>query len=77
MAIDRRQVAALSVSAALVVSLWVAEGYTDKAIIPVEGDRHQAGRRNQPRGRSQAQPEPHPERRGRDQTLRHGTPVSS
>lgn len=39
MAIDRRQVAALSVSAALVVSLWVAEGYTDKAIIPVEGDR--------------------------------------
>ena len=39
MAIERRHVAALSVSAALVVSLWVSEGYTDRAIIPVEGDR--------------------------------------
>lgn len=38
MAIERRHVAALSASAALVVSLWVAEGYTDKAIIPVKGD---------------------------------------
>lgn len=39
MAIERRHVAALSVSAVMAVSLWVAEGYTDKAVIPVEGDR--------------------------------------
>ena len=39
MAIERRHVAALSVSAVMAVSLWVAEGYTDKAIIPVQGDR--------------------------------------
>jgi lysozyme len=38
MAFERRHVAALSASAALVVSLWVAEGYTDKAVIPVKGD---------------------------------------
>ena len=39
MAIERRHVAALSVSAALLVGLAVKEGYTDKAIIPVQGDR--------------------------------------
>lgn len=39
MAMERRHVAALSVSAVMAVSLWVAEGYTDKAIIPVQGDR--------------------------------------
>ena len=38
MAIERRHVAALTVSAAMVVGLWVSEGYTDKAIIPVQGD---------------------------------------
>lgn len=39
MAIERRHVAYLSASAALVVGLWVSEGYTDKAVIPVAGDR--------------------------------------
>lgn len=39
MSFDKRSVIALSASAALVVSLWVSEGYTDKAIIPVQGDR--------------------------------------
>lgn len=38
MAIERRHVAALSVSAVLLVSLAVQEGYTDKAVIPVTGD---------------------------------------
>lgn len=38
MAIERRHVAALSASAALLVSLVVSEGYTDKAVIPVQGD---------------------------------------
>lgn len=38
MAVERRHVAALSVSAVLLVSLAVSEGYTDKAIIPVKGD---------------------------------------
>lgn len=38
MAIERRHVAALSVSAVLLVSLAVQEGYTDKAVIPVKGD---------------------------------------
>lgn len=38
MAIDRRAIAGLSVSAALAVGLFVSEGYTDKAVIPVEGD---------------------------------------
>lgn len=38
MSIERRNIAALSVSAALLVSLVVSEGYTDKAIIPVQGD---------------------------------------
>lgn len=37
--IERRHIAALSVSAALLVSLVVSEGYTDKAVVPVEGDR--------------------------------------
>ena len=39
MAIERRHVAALSVSAALLVSLIVKEGYTERAVVPVEGDR--------------------------------------
>lgn len=39
MSIERRHVAALSASAALVVGLWLHEGYTDNAIIPVAGDR--------------------------------------
>lgn len=39
MAIERRHVAAISVSAALLVALAAKEGYTDKAIIPVQGDR--------------------------------------
>ena len=39
MSLDKRSVVALSASAALVVSLWVSEGYTDKAIIPVQGDK--------------------------------------
>lgn len=39
MAIERRHVAALSVSAALLVSLVVKEGYTERAVVPVEGDR--------------------------------------
>lgn len=39
MAIERRHVAALSVSAALLVGLVAHEGYTDRAVIPVEGDR--------------------------------------
>lgn len=39
MNIDRRYVAALSASAALLVGLAVEEGYTDRAVIPVEGDR--------------------------------------
>lgn len=38
MAIERRHVVALSASAALLVSLAVQEGYTDKAVIPVKGD---------------------------------------
>lgn len=38
MAMERRNIAALSVSAALLVSLVVSEGYTDKAVIPVQGD---------------------------------------
>lgn len=38
MAIERRHIAGLSVSAALLVSLVVSEGYTDKAVIPVKGD---------------------------------------
>ncbi len=38
MAIERRHVVALSASAALVVGLWTAESYTDKAVIPVQGD---------------------------------------
>lgn len=38
MAIERRHVAALSVSAALFVALLTSEGYTDKAIIPVQDD---------------------------------------
>lgn len=38
MAIERRHVAALTVSAAMVVGLWISEGYTDKAIVPVKGD---------------------------------------
>jgi lysozyme len=38
MAIERRHIAALSVSAALLVSLVSMEGYTDKAIIPVKDD---------------------------------------
>jgi len=37
--IDRRHVAALSLSAVALVGLWVEEGYTDKTIIPVKGDR--------------------------------------
>lgn len=37
--IERKHIAALSVSAALFVGLIAQEGYTDKAIIPVEGDR--------------------------------------
>lgn len=39
MNIDRRYVAALSASAALLVGLAVEEGYTDRAVIPVAGDR--------------------------------------
>jgi GH24 family phage-related lysozyme (muramidase) len=39
MAIERRHVAAITVSAALFVSLLASEGYTDKAVIPVQGDR--------------------------------------
>lgn len=39
MAVERRHVAALSVSAALFVGLLTVEGYTEKAVIPVEGDR--------------------------------------
>ena len=39
MAIDRRAVAGLSASAVLLVSLMTMEGYTDKAVVPVEGDR--------------------------------------
>lgn len=35
---QRRNVIALSASAALLVSLVVSEGYTDKAVIPVKGD---------------------------------------
>lgn len=35
---QRRNIIALSASAALLVSLVVSEGYTDKAIIPVQGD---------------------------------------
>lgn len=35
---QRRNVIALSASAALLVSLIVSEGYTDKAVIPVQGD---------------------------------------
>lgn len=38
MAIERRHIVALSASAALLVSLAVQEGYTDKAVIPVKGD---------------------------------------
>lgn len=38
MAMERRNIAAMSVSAALLVSLVVSEGYTDKAVIPVQGD---------------------------------------
>lgn len=35
---QRRNVIALSASAALLVSLVVSEGYTEKAVIPVKGD---------------------------------------
>ncbi len=38
MAIERRYVAAITVSAALLVSLVTSESYTDKAVIPVPGD---------------------------------------
>lgn len=34
----RLAVAALSVSAAAVVALWMDEGWTDRAVIPVKGD---------------------------------------
>lgn len=39
----RIKVAALSISAAALVSLAVHEGYTDKAIIPTKGDRWTVG----------------------------------
>jgi lysozyme len=38
MKIDRRSIAALSLSAAALVGLVMSEGYSDKAIIPIPGD---------------------------------------
>lgn len=39
----RNLVAALSLSAAAFIALVVSEGYTDKAVIPVQGDRPTVG----------------------------------
>jgi len=39
MAFERRHVAAMMVSAGLLVGLVANEGYTDRAVVPVEGDR--------------------------------------
>jgi len=41
--IKRTQIAALSLSAAALVGLAVHEGYTDKAVIPTQGDRPTVG----------------------------------
>jgi lysozyme len=41
--IKRNQIAALSVSASLLVGLAVHEGYTDKAVIPTKDDRPTVG----------------------------------
>lgn len=43
MKIDRRSIAALSLSAAALVGLVMSEGYSDKAIIPVKNDRPTVG----------------------------------
>ena len=41
--IKRTQIAALSLSAAALVGIALHEGYTDKAVIPVQGDRPTIG----------------------------------
>lgn len=41
--IDRRAVASLTLSAAGLVALAMNEGYTDKAVIPIAGDRATVG----------------------------------
>lgn len=43
MKIDRRSIAALSLSAVALVGLVMSEGYSDKAIIPVKNDRPTVG----------------------------------
>lgn len=41
--INRQSIAALSLSAAALIGLAVSEGYTDKAVIPVPGDKPTIG----------------------------------
>jgi GH24 family phage-related lysozyme (muramidase) len=43
MALSRRAIAGLSVSAAALVGLALSEGYTDLAIVPTKGDRPTVG----------------------------------
>lgn len=43
MTINRTHIAALSLSAAALVGLVAHEGYTDKAVVPVQGDRPTVG----------------------------------
>lgn len=43
MAIGRRLIAGLSLSAAALIGIALSEGYTDRAIIPVPGDRPTKG----------------------------------
>ena len=43
MAVKRTKIAALSLSAAALVALVAQEGYTDKAVVPVKGDRPTVG----------------------------------
>lgn len=41
--INRQSIAALSLSAAALIGLAISEGYTDKAVIPVPGDKPTIG----------------------------------